>query len=455
MDRDFVVSSIGPATGLYAMSKPHVKHLLVGGGLAAASAAKAIRQLDSEGSVLLIGQETSRPYHRPPLSKQFLRRQQRREDLFAIEPGWFEQNHVELRSGRRVAGLDVTRKAAVLDNGEEISYDRLLLATGVSPKPLECPGSTLPNVYYLRTVEDVDRLQNAIDKARNEGRPHAGGVAKPGGRGRVAVIGAGLLGVEVAASLTQMGLAVDLLASGSHPWNRFAGESTGKFIGLFLERHGVTVHVNARPVRLEGDGRVQRVVINGAGPSAQSLDCDFAIACVGATVNKDLLRGTPIAAGKAILVDDHCRTNIEGAYAAGDCCAILDPLFGKYRQLDHWDNAQVTGTLAGRNMTGANERYRDVNYFFSDVFDLTLSAWGEARQVDRRLMRGTPRIENGDFVEVGVSADGRVAQVLAVRPSGESADDDTLRELVGRRVRLNGNEERLKDPRYPLSDLLQ
>jgi 3-phenylpropionate/trans-cinnamate dioxygenase ferredoxin reductase subunit len=437
------------------MSKPHVKYLLVGGGLAAASAAKAIRQLDSEGTVLLIGQESSRPYHRPPLSKEFLRRQQRRDELFAIEPGWLEQNHVELRSGHRVAGLDVIRKAAVLHNGEEISYDRLLLSTGASPKTLDCPGATLPNIYYLRTVEDVDRLHIAIDKARHEGRPHPGGGAKPVARGRVAVIGAGLLGVELAASLTQLGMAVDLLASSSHPWNRFAGESTGKFLQLFLERHGVTVHPNARPIRLEGDGRVQRVVINGAGSATRSLDCDFAVACVGATVNKDLLRGTPIAAGKAILVDDHCRTNIEGAYAAGDCCAILDPLFGKHRQLDHWDNAQVTGTLAGRNMAGANESYRAVNYFFSDVFDLSLGGWGEARQVDRRLLHGTPRVESCDFTEIGVAADGRVAQVLVVRSTGQSGDDDVLREFVGRRVRLDGKEERLKDPAYPVSELLK
>ena len=301
-------------------------------------------------------------------------------------------------------------------------------------------------------MEDVDRLHIAIDKARHEGRLHSDGSGK---RGRAAVIGAGLLGVELAASLTQLGMAVDLLASASHPWNRFAGDSTGKFLQLFLERHGVTVHTNARPVRVEGDGRVQRVVINGAGPATQSLDCDFAVACVGATVNKDLLRGTPIAAGKAILVDDHCRTNVEGAYAAGDCCAILDPLFGKHRQLDHWDNAQVTGTLAGRNMAGANESYRAVNYFFSDVFDLSLGGWGEARQVDRRLLRGTPRVEAGEFIEVGVAADGRVAQVLVLRTGGQSGNDDVLRELVGRRVRLDGNEERLKDPVYPLSDLLK
>jgi NADPH-dependent 2,4-dienoyl-CoA reductase/sulfur reductase-like enzyme len=208
-------------------------------------------------------------------------------------------------------------------------------------------------------------------------------------------------------------------------------------------------------VRLEGDGRVQRVVINGAGPTTQSLDCDFAVACVGATVNKDLLRGTPITAGKALLVDDHCRTNIEGTYAAGDCCAIFDPLFGKHRQLDHWDNAQVTGTLAGRNMAGANESYAGVNYFFSDVFEVSLGGWGESRQVDRRLLRGTPRVEACDFTEIGVAADGRVAQVLALRTAGQAGDDDVLRELVGRRVRLDGNEERLKDPACPLSELLR
>jgi 3-phenylpropionate/trans-cinnamate dioxygenase ferredoxin reductase subunit len=244
---------------------------------------------------------------------------------------------------------------------------------------------------------------------------------------------------------------VDLLASSTHPWDHFAGESTGKFLQLFLEHRGVAVHPNARPLRLEGDGRVQRVVVNGAGAATVALECDFAIACVGAAVNKDVLRGTPIAAGKAILVNDHCRTNIPDAYAAGDCCAILDPLFGKHRQLGHWDNAQVTGALAGRNMAGANESYRAVNYFFSDVFDLSLGAWGDARQVDRRLMRGVPRVETGDFVEIGVAADGRVAQVLAIGPTGPSGDDHVLRELVARRVRLDGNEERLKDPGYPLS----
>src|SRR5207302_9614057 len=130
---------------------------------------------------------------------------------------------------------------------------------------------------------------------------------------------------------------------------------------------------------LAGDGRVQRVEL----ADEKFVTCDFAVACVGAAANRELLRGTPLASEKAILVDDHGRTNVADIFAAGDCCAVFDPLFGKHRVLDHWDNASVTGTLAGTNMAGGDARYDAVNYFFSDVFGISLSAWGEARLVTR------------------------------------------------------------------------
>src|SRR5690348_5812404 len=208
------------------MNNLHVKYLLVGGGLASSSAVEAIREVDREGSLLLVGQEVNRPYHRPPLSKEFLRRQKDRRELFTHDPQWFEKNHVELRTGRRVSHLDAGRMIAILDSGEEISFDSLLLATGATPAPLKVPGSYLPNLFYLRTVDDCDLLHHAIDKALREGRPHGSG------RGRVAIIGGGVLGVELSASLTQMGLSVDLLLSHPHPWDKFAGEATGRFISL-------------------------------------------------------------------------------------------------------------------------------------------------------------------------------------------------------------------------------
>jgi 3-phenylpropionate/trans-cinnamate dioxygenase ferredoxin reductase subunit len=424
------------------MNHLHVKYLLIGGGLASSSAAEAIRERDKEGSILLVGQEVNRPYHRPPLSKEYLRRQKPRQELAAIEPNWFERNHVDLHTGLRVARLDTSRMSATLDNGAEVSFDRVLIATGATPVHLDVPGSALPNLFYLRTLDDCHHLHHAIDKAKREGRLH------PGGRGRVVVIGGGLLGVEVAASLVQLGLGVELLLSKPYPWDKFVGENTGKFLVRFLEKRGMVVHSSSRPQRLEGDGRVQRVVLG----DGRTLDCDFAVAAVGATPNKELLRGTPITAERAILTDERCRTNVPGVYAAGDCAAIFDPLFGKHRVLDHWDNAIVTGKLAGRNMAGADEAYSSVNYFFSDVFELTLSGWGQSRHVDRRLLRGTPNVEAPDFIEIGIAGDGRIAQVLAL---GHQGEDDLLRDLVARRFRVDGNEEAIKDPKVSLREILK
>jgi 3-phenylpropionate/trans-cinnamate dioxygenase ferredoxin reductase component len=422
------------------MNTRHAKYLLVGGGLAGSSAAEAIRQRDPEGAILLIGQEVNRPYHRPPLSKDYLRRERTRTDLWTHPVGWYEQNGVQLRTGHRVSHLDCPRRAVTLSSGEVISFENLLLAIGAAPRLLQIPGADLPNVFYLRTLEDADRIQHAIEKARTEGRPHGRG------RGQVAVIGGGVLGVELCGSLTQLGLKVHLLTA-QQPWSKFAGEGTGRFVARYLEDHGVTVHTGQRPQRLDGDGRVQRIVL----PSGTTIDCDFVAAAVGIQVNRDLLRGTPIAAERAILTDDHCRTNVPNIYAAGDCTALFDPLFGKHRLIDHWDHARRTGALAGANMAGADQAYDAVDYFSSESFDLSLSAWGEPRLVSHRLVRGNPTLESPAMIEFGVAADGRIAQILALN---HTTDDATLRQLVHHRIRIDGNEEALKDPHYNLAHLV-
>jgi 3-phenylpropionate/trans-cinnamate dioxygenase ferredoxin reductase subunit len=431
----------------------------VGGGLAAGSAAEAIRARDAEGTLLLVGQEVNRPYHRPALSKQYLRRQITRPELSVHSIGWYKELGVQLRTGHRAAHLDVVRHTITLDTGEEIAYDRLLLATGGSPRPLTVPGADLPNLFTLRTFEDAERLLHAIDKARLEGRRHEHAATSTASsshtptsrRGKAVVIGAGPLAVELCGTLTRMGLEVDLVVGRAWPWANFAGEATGQFLVHYLQNHGVAVHTGQMPQRLEGDGRVQRVVL----ADGTSIACDFAVAAVGMVVNRELLRGTPIAAEKAILVDDRCRTSVADVYAAGDCAAVFDPLFGKHRLIDHWDNARVTGSIAGANMaspTGeADLRYDVANHFVSEVFDLPMRGWGAGRFVHHRVIRGTPNVDSPEFVEIGIAADGRVAQTIAVRH--DEADDDVLREMVKRRLNVTGSEELLKDPSYDLRRL--
>lgn len=425
------------------MSHLHVKYLLAGGGIASGAAAAAIREIDPTNALLMIGQEINRPYDRSALSKGYLRREKRREAIFTLPQDWFVANRVELRTGRRVSHLDTARRAAILDDGKEISYDRLLLATGASPTRLALPGAALPNVFYVRTLDDIERIGHAVDKAKTDGRPHATGA----GRGRATVIGGGILGVEVTGALAALGLAVDLIVGREHPWARFAGESAGKFLTRYLQSRGVQVHNGRRAIRLEGDGRVQRVVMD----DEQSVACDLAIATVGAQANRDILRATPIAAEKAILVDQRCRTSDEHVYAAGDCAAVFDPRFGKHRLVDHWENAMLTGEIAGANMAGGDRSYDNVTSFTTGAFDLTASVWGEPRLVDHRIVRGPAADDSASFVEIGIASDGRIVQTLAI---GRGHDVDSLRKLVEQRLAVNANQERLKDPGVPLASFV-
>jgi 3-phenylpropionate/trans-cinnamate dioxygenase ferredoxin reductase component len=224
---------------------------------------------------------------------------------------------------------------------------------------------------------------------------------------------------------------------------KIVGETTGRFLARHLQSRGVRVHVGQRPLRLEGDGRVQRVVL----PEGEPIPCDFAIAAIGSIVPRDLLRGTPIAAEKAILTDARCCTNVAHVYAAGDCAAVFDPLFGKHRWIDHSGNAIVTGRIAGTNMAGGDARYDVVSTFDSELFDLRLTVWGSSKHIARRLLRGAPAAEAPDFAEIGIAADGRIAQVVAVNGGTDHA---ALRELVAARASVEGREDALRDASAPL-----
>jgi 3-phenylpropionate/trans-cinnamate dioxygenase ferredoxin reductase component len=423
------------------MLQNHYHYVLLGGGLTSSSAADAIRQRDPAGSILLVGQEVNRPYHRPRLNTQFLKGEQQRTEIVVEPPGWFNDRHIELTTGRRASNLDTSRRTVTLDSGEEIAFDKLLIATGASARRLGIPGANLPNVFSLRTLDDADRLHNAVGKALREG------LRQERGRGVAAIVGGGLLGVELAATLQQLGLAVELVMDGSHPWRKFAGPNTGGVAAHCLEKNGIHLHSGQRPARLDGDGRVQRVEM----PDGKTIACDFVVTAIGIAPNKEILHGTPITAENAILVDERCRTNIPEIYSAGDCAAILDPLFGKHRLIDHWNNARLTGAIAGANMAGGDVKYEAVNSFRTEVFDLELRCHGEARLVDRRHVRGNLNVESPDFLEIGVAADGRIAQILAVNHAGEEAE---IEALVRQRLQIEGNEEAIKDPSRSLREFV-
>lgn len=420
------------------MQRQHVNHLLLGGGIAAHEAARSIRSRDTGGSIVMIAREAARPYRRPELSKSYLLRKLPRESIFVDNARWHEQNHVTLRTGTSATQIDTNRHTVNLSSGDEIVYDSLLIATGCAPRRLNVPGEVLPNVHTLRNVNDADRLLHAIDSARLEGLPLPNDRAH---RGRAVVIGSGLLGVEVAASLKTIGMHVEVVVGRPYPWSHYAGDAVGRVIARSLDSHGIVLH-NDRPVaRLEGDGRVQRVILS----DGTRIDTNLAIVCAGVDPTQELLRNTPIASEKAILADEHCRTNVESIFAAGDCAAAFDPLFARHRHFPHWNHAAMLGAVAGDVMAGGDRVVDSSIAIESDWFELSGFICGERKHINRRILRQTPE----KIVEFGIANDGRLSQVVAVG----DIDQKSARSLIAKRVQTNGREEQFKDPNVELRSL--
>ena len=424
----------------------HVKYLIVGAGVAGSMAAQAIRASDFDGSITVVGQEVVRPYHRPPLSKGFLRGGIEKKDFAVLPYRWFSDKRVRLLTGRRATTLDANRQSVGLDDGSTVQYDELLLCYGGMVAPLEVPGAGLPGLYYLRTLDDAETVITRAATALREGR------VQPNGRGRAVVIGDGPLGAETAASLRSRGLWVDLVLRDERPWTRVLGETAGRWLTAVLDHGGVNVHASNAPSRLLGDGRVQRVELAGG----ETLQCDFAVAAVGMRVDRRLLANTSIPVATAIVCDAFGRAGADNGvshvWAAGDCASIYDNRFGKGSVGGHWDFARASGAFVGENMAraaagGPPRAWDEVPGAHSEVFGHQIFAWGSARLIDRRIVRGRASVESPDFAEIGVDAEGRVCHVLVV---GLELEQGQLRKLVEHRASVEGREDELRDPNQPI-----
>lgn len=399
------------------MSDPlqRVSFLIVGAGVAGAAAAEGAAKAGG-GGVVLVGREVQRPYHRPPLSKAWLRGEIGKADLVAQPSGYFEEHGIRLVTGRWVTQIDASRHRATLDDGHIIQFEQCCLAHGATPAPLEVTGGGLPGLFYLRSLADAEQLKLRVK------------LAKEAGGGRCVVFGGGLLGVEVAASLRRLGLHVHLVLEHSRPWAKVAGEAAGQFITNLLDEHGIELHPQNPPAALLGDGRLQRVKLT----DATELACDFAVACVGWSVDPRPVANTGVTVGRAIHTDEFGRTGVDRLWAAGDCCAMNDLRFGKLLTCGHWDVARLQGELVGRNMAatltgGELSPWTEVPGWHSEVFGHDIFSWGTPRLTKRSVVRGG----GSAFAEFGIDAEERVCHVVT---SGRESEDAALRQLVADRA---------------------
>jgi 3-phenylpropionate/trans-cinnamate dioxygenase ferredoxin reductase subunit len=341
--------------------------VIVGGGIAGGNAVVTLREEGFRGRVALISREPGIPFGRPPLSKTYLRSEEDLEGWYVRPASWYDEHDVERLGGSSVAGIDAAAHTMVSSSGQELDYQKVLIATGGRNRRLDIPGADLSGLHYLRTVAECDEIKREAVAGR-----HA------------VVVGMGFIGCEVAASLTQLGVHVTAIFPGRVPLERVLGQEIGTLIGAIHRTNGVELLAGDQIAAFDGIGRLTAAVT----AKGVRVPCDFAIVGVGIEPDVPAVAGPSIEQDNGVLVDELCRTSAADVYAAGDVANHLHPLFGRVR-VEHYNNAEKQGAAAARSMLGSSTPYDYIHTFWSDQYDHKLEYAGHATKWDEFVVRGS------------------------------------------------------------------
>jgi 3-phenylpropionate/trans-cinnamate dioxygenase ferredoxin reductase subunit len=399
--------------------------VIVGAGLAGAKAAETLREEGFEGRVVLVGEEPELPYERPPLSKKYLQGDAAREDAQVHPAAFYAEHDIELLTGARATGLDVGGHRLSLADSRSLEYDRLLIATGSVPRRPPIDGIRRGGVYTLRTVADADVLRSRLEQGT-----------------RVAIIGAGWIGCEVAATARQRGADVTLIEQGATPLEGVLGRELGGLFGDVHRANGVELVTEARVEAIGGGEQVEHVALAGG----RVVECDLVVVGVGVSPDTLLGQAGNLDLDDGIVVDDHLHTSAPDVFAAGDVANAFHPRYGRYVRVEHWANALNQGVAAAKSMLGRGEPYARLPYFFSDQYDVGLEYAGLHGRSDRLVVRGA--LESREVLAFWLGADGRVTAGMhvnvwdAIEPIKRLVESDAVVDAG-----------RLADPSVPLDEV--
>jgi 3-phenylpropionate/trans-cinnamate dioxygenase ferredoxin reductase component len=381
--------------------------LIIGGGQAGAQAIDTLRREGFRGRLVLIGDEPELPYQRPPLSKKYLSGEMAADRLPFRHRAFYDEHRVELKLGRRAVRLDPAARQVELADGEQLTYDRLLLCLGAESRRLTCPGAALPGVLYLRGLADVAPIQAGF-------KPQA----------RVVIIGGGYIGLETAATCRKMGCEVTVLEMADRVMNRVAAPSVSQYFAEEHRAHGITLICGTQVVCLEGQGRVESVVC----ADGTRHPADLVVVGVGAVATTELASAAGLACGNGIVVDEYCRTSDALIYAAGDCTNHPSPRFGRRVRLESVDNAFEQAKTAALNLLDRPVVHDRVPWFWSDQFDNKLLIVGLSQDYDRLVLRGDPASRSFSVCYL------KGRELLAVEAVNHSKDYMAARKLIAERA---------------------
>jgi 3-phenylpropionate/trans-cinnamate dioxygenase ferredoxin reductase subunit len=404
-------------------------YVIVGASLAGAKAAEALRTAEFDGPVILIGNETERPYERPPLSKDYLLGTAERESIFVHSPDWYGEHEVDLRLGTTVTGIDPSAHDIVLADGSRLGYARLLLTTGASPRRLQMPGADLPGVLYLRRVADSEKIKATFAEAS-----------------RVAVIGAGWIGLETAAAARAANVEVTLLEVADLPLLRVLGPEVAQVFADLHREHGVDSRYGVQVVEITAsNGHASGVLL----ADGTHVAADAVIVGVGISPNAQLAEAAGLEVRNGIVVDSQLRSSNPDVFAAGDVANAFHPLLGTHIRVEHWANALNQPQTAARAMLGQDIAYDRVPYFYTDQYDLGMeySGYVEPGGYDQVVFRGDAG--QREFIAFWL----RGGRVLAGMNVNVWDVNDAVQDLV--RAGQPADVSRLADPQVPLEKVVK
>ena len=397
--------------------------LIIGGGQAGAQAVDTLRREGFTGRLVLISEEDSLPYQRPPLSKKYLTGEMPADRLLFRHRAFYEQHGVELKLATRALRIDPKACRAELSNGETLEYDRLLLCLGAVARRLTCPGADLPGTHYLRNIEDAAAIRPGLT---------------PGAR--VVIVGGGYIGLEAAATARELGCAVTVLEMADRVMNRVVAANVSEYFAHEHRSQGVKIICNTRVARLEGGAKVERVVC----ADGSSYPLDLLIVGVGAVANVQLAGDAGLQCDNGIVVDENCRSSDPKIFAAGDCTNYYSRRYQARVRLESVDNAFEQSKTAALNMLDRPAAYDRVPWFWSDQYDNKLLIVGMSAGHDQQLTRGDPAMRSFSICYL------KGGELLAVEAINHSKDYMAARKLIPERFRPDLN--KLADPQIALKD---
>ena len=347
-------------------TSPPSSVVIIGTGAAGSAAAETLRREGYAGTITLVGTDPEPPYDRPNLSKDYLAGNAPEEWIPLRSRAYYQEEHITLRTGTRVRSIDVKARKVILESGETLPFGALLLATGAQPRSLEIPGADLPHVLTLRSLADSRALIGLAKTAK-----------------QAVVIGAGFIGLEVAAALRTRGLAVHIVALDVRPLERILGPDLADMVRNIHESHGTVFHLGKKPVAIH-PAQVEL-------PGGELLSADLVVVGAGVTPETDLAAQAGLTIDRGVKVNEYLQTSDPGVFAAGDIARWPDPHTGARIRIEHWAVAQRQGQTAARNMLGARERFQAVPFFWSAHFDVTIAYVGHAETWDRIAIDGDPK----------------------------------------------------------------